>query len=183
VIISRVEKMQGSSLDDVLTADERAQAHFIVSTCEDKLYFAMLYLAWQCNENWPSTRAEYFSEVPWGLRKIISGKARKGIIKALHGQGIGRRPLEQVVDLSKQVIDDLSHVLGDKSTLFGTPKLTTADIVVYANLDRFLYAEFPHNPIRDYIKTKATLVKFVDDVTMLYFPEVNTNRQERKMLM
>eukprot|EP00631_Chrysoreinhardia_giraudii_P002343 CAMPEP_0197430812 /NCGR_PEP_ID=MMETSP1170-20131217/52848_1 /TAXON_ID=54406 /ORGANISM="Sarcinochrysis sp, Strain CCMP770" /LENGTH=406 /DNA_ID=CAMNT_0042958739 /DNA_START=65 /DNA_END=1285 /DNA_ORIENTATION=- len=176
VIINRLEATRGSSLDDVLSEEDKAQGRFIISACEDKLYFCMVYLSWIHNANWPTTRAVYFSEVPWGLRKLISGKARKGIKKALHGQGMGRRPVDEIIAIGKEVVDDLAVVLGDKTAFFGTPESTVADIAVYAQLNHLLYANLPYNPIGDHVKTKPNLVAFVDRITKRYFPNIYENR-------
>ena len=182
-IINHLEKKGNSTLVEDLSADEKAQARFIVATCEEKLYFVLNYFHWQHKDNWPVTRAAYFWELPWGLRKLISGKAHKGMVKALYGQGMGRHSLEEVVDIGKQIVDDLALVLGDKATLFGTPKLTIADIVMYANLDHFVNTDIPYNPIGDYIRTKPNLVTFINSITKQYFPEVYDNRRNKKPLL
>lgn len=180
-IITHLEnKKLGSSLNEDLNPDEKAKARFIVATCEEKLYFVMCYLHWQHKGNWPTTRAEYFSDLPWGLRKLVSGKARKGMVKALYGQGMGRHSLDEVIDIGNQIVDDLALVLGDKRTLFGTPNLTIADIVMYAHLDHFVHSNIPYNPVGDYVKSKPYLVTFINSVTKRFFREVHNNRISKK---
>ncbi|KAJ8600577.1 hypothetical protein CTAYLR_008193 [Chrysophaeum taylorii] len=177
VIIARLIK-DGFELDADLEEAQKVQARLIATMCEDKLYFTIVYFAWQVDANWPGTRAEFFSSVPCVLRGFISKQARKGLVGALRGQGMGRRPKDEVVDLGKQVIDDLSFLLGDKRNFFDTPKITTADVVVYAMLERLVFADLAVNPIGEYVKTKPTLMAFISSIAEQYFPEYHANQQK-----
>mmetsp|Transcript_14724 Transcript_14724/g.48042 ORF Transcript_14724/g.48042 Transcript_14724/m.48042 type:complete len:262 (+) Transcript_14724:175-960(+) len=176
IIIQKVQAM-GYDLDGVLSDDQKVQSRLIVATLEERLYFGLLYLSWQHPKNWPLTKKAFFGNVPFGLRWLISRSAHKGIVSALHGQGTGRRPVDEIVAINNKVIDDLADLLGDKPNFFDTPKLTTADVVAYAMLDKALYPPLPFNPIGDHLKTKLNLLAFLDAITKAYFPSVYEARQ------
>jgi len=181
VIIDYFERERGVSLDDGLSDDVKARSRFAVSACEDKLYFAMQYIAWLHDANWPTTRNDFFFEVPWGFRNRVANRARRQVHDALRGQGMGRRTLQDVIALGTQVIDDLEVALGDSLYFFGSEKPTIADVAIYAQLNHILYVDIPFNPLGDHLKTKATLVAFVDTITARYFPAIHENRAAAAM--
>jgi len=180
IIIQKVQAM-GFDLDGVLSDEQKVQSRLIVATLEERFYFALLYLYYQHPKNWPLTHKLFFGNLPFRLRWLISRSARKGALSALHGQGTGRRPVDEVVAINNKVIDDLADLLGDKPNFFDTPKLTTADVVAYAMLDRAIYPPIPFNPLGDHLKTKANLVAFLDAINKEYFPAVyQARRQEQQ---
>uniref|UniRef100_A0A7S3JX88 GST C-terminal domain-containing protein n=1 Tax=Aureoumbra lagunensis TaxID=44058 RepID=A0A7S3JX88_9STRA len=177
-----IEKLQGddtsNNIDAQLTPDQLVISRLLITTLEESLYFVLVYFAWQDEANWPKTKASFFGGVPWFLRGTISRGARKSLVKALHGQGMGRRPEEEIVSIAKQIIDDTSFLLGERKNLFNTEKLTLADIVLYSMLEQFAYKDLPNNPVGEYLKTKANLMAFTDAVSSEYFPKIHANRNK-----
>mmetsp|Transcript_19719 Transcript_19719/g.61015 ORF Transcript_19719/g.61015 Transcript_19719/m.61015 type:complete len:265 (-) Transcript_19719:170-964(-) len=178
-IIAKVRE-RGYDVDAGLDDAQKVQSRLIVATLEDRFYFGGLYLNWQHPQNWPLTKQQFFGALPQPLKWMFSRGARKATIKALHGQGMGRRPLDEIVALNNQVVDDLAALLGDQPNFFNTPKLTTADIVAYAMLDKLVYPPLPFNPIADHIKSKPNLVAFLDNINEQYFPDVHKARKGTK---
>jgi len=176
-IIAKVKGM-GYDVDAGLDEAQLLQSRLIVAALEERFYFGGLYLNWQNDKNWPSTKKMFFGSLPFPLKWLISRSARKDIVKALRGQGTGRRPVDEIVAINDQVVDDLATLLGDKTTFFDTPKPTTADIVAFAMLDKLVYPPLPFNPIAEHINSKPNLVAFLDTTLKQYFPAVHEARKK-----
>ena len=178
-ILEKVKTL-GYDVDKDLNEDQKLQSRQIITTCEDRFYFGVLYLNWQHPKNWPLTKKMFFGNLPWGLKWYISSGAHKGIVGALKGQGTGRRPVDEIIVINNQVVDDLATLLGDKPNFFDTPTLTSADIVVYSMLDKAVYPPLPFNPIGDHIQSKPNLIAFLENINQQYFPAVLKARGHAK---
>jgi len=104
---------------DNLTAEQHGIGHMICRTLEERSYWVAIYSRWIENENWPIMREKFFAPVPRLLRSFIANKVRKGVMRSMEGQGLGRHSREQIYDFARRDFAALSALLADKAYLFG----------------------------------------------------------------
>lgn len=105
---------------------------------EEHLYFAQVYARWVHHA--PRVRDEFFAEVPPVLRSIVFALVRRQVRGALHGQGIGRRPEAEIIELVHEDLDALERALG-KARFFGGDELAAADLSAHGLLDQVLSSD------------------------------------------
>jgi len=107
-----------------LSKQQRAQTRLFVALAEDNFYFHMMLDRWGNDTVWPIIREEYFDSVPKLLRKIVTDKLRKDVIRGMNTQGLGRfdtseRALRIAPDLAAvaTLLADQPYLFGDRPTL------------------------------------------------------------------
>ena len=165
LIIDALESKRADKLDAHLNAHERAVALAFKSMLEEHLYFGIVYMRWACDDGWavfePSLRAMLGSfGVPGLLRGMVAKNARKYAVGRVKAQGFGRKPREEVVSLSSQMIDAFSEELGDRAYFCGD-RATTYDATAYAWAIGLLCPAFD-NELRKHAAEKKNLVAYVE---------------------
>lgn len=127
---------------DNLSDEQHGIGHMICRTLDERFYWAVVYSRWVEEQNWPVMREKFFAPVPALLRGFIAGTARKGMLKTLHGHGIGRHSREQIYDFARRDIAALSAILGEKDYLFGDEP-TRYDCAVLPYIGGALQTELP----------------------------------------
>ncbi len=87
---------------------------------------------------------------------------RDRIVDEFNGQGMGRRPDDEVLKFLKDDIDALSVFLGDKPYFMGD-KLRSVDASVYSTVRHITDSPWDW-PGRDYARSKANLVAYTDRI-------------------
>lgn len=136
-IIEHLQRRRGVTLGGSLSDAQQATGHLLRQLCEDSLYFAMLYSRWQDGRYWPETRREFFASLPPGVRQALSVIARRGVLAALRGQGLGRCPREEVYARASADLAALAWALGQQPFAVGEQP-TEYDATVYAFLFNLL---------------------------------------------
>lgn len=106
-------------LDADLTPAQRAQAHLLQRTCEEHLYFVILYHRWVDADGWKETRPKYFKGMPPVVDQIVPAMLRNGVKKSLQGQGLGRHSRAEVMARGVADVDALAVLLGDRPWFLG----------------------------------------------------------------
>jgi len=133
LIIAHLESSLGQPLDRGLTADQQALAHLIRRTCEESLYFVLLYARWVEPSGWAMTRPAFFGALPPGVRDLVAAMARRGVRAGLRGQGYGWHSGPEVYALGIADIDAVAAQLAPGRFVLGE-RPTTIDATVYAFL-------------------------------------------------
>ncbi len=118
-IIAHLKRWHGDPLDRDLDAQQHARGHLIRRTCEESLYFALVYCRWIDPEGWAAIRPVFFGSVPAPLRDIVAWTARRGVRRALHGQGYGRHGAEGVLALGAADLVALATLLAERPFAVG----------------------------------------------------------------
>ena len=71
--IRRYLEAEGAEFDPGLGKRERAQAHSLIRMAEETLYFFVVRDRWDNDAVWPTIRDNYFQEVPFLLRRPVTG--------------------------------------------------------------------------------------------------------------
>jgi glutathione S-transferase len=79
----------------------------------------VVYTRWVEPQGWQLTKAAFFGKMPAPLKWLIPPLARRGIIKELHGQGMGRHSRDEILTIGKRDIDALAAFLADKPYFMG----------------------------------------------------------------
>jgi glutathione S-transferase len=90
LIIEHLKRRFGDPLDGALDARQAAIGHLLRRTCEESLYFVLLYSRWIDSEGWRVVKPVFFGSLPPLARDAAAAMARRGVRGALYGQGYGR---------------------------------------------------------------------------------------------
>jgi glutathione S-transferase len=131
--IRRYLEVEGADFDPGLSKRERAQAQSLIRMAEDSLYFYVVRDRWDNDTVWPTIRDNYFQEVPFLLRRPVTGAIRRSVHKGLQFQGTGRfSDSERLARLDSQ-LQAVTDLLEGQDFLFGK-RVTSADMSVAAML-------------------------------------------------
>lgn len=147
VIIDVLTAEHGVTLDTERTQSQRALMVLAQRTVESHLYFAGLLARWR--DHWPATRDAYFGQIPKPVRLVLGPLIRRQTLRQAHGQGLGRRPPEQVDAEVRADLQALDRLRGDDDFYFGSPGVT--DAIVYGALENARACPIPgtaHTTIR-----------------------------------
>ena len=159
-IIAYLKAKHGDPLDENLTPRQKAVGHLLRQTCEESLYFALVVSRWLDETAWPKVREAFFAQLPPGVRTFLPPLVRNGIKKALHGQGYGRYPREELYRLAGQDLSAISQMLESGGFAVGDA-VSSYDATVYAFLFNILRvpldtplqrAAFKFDPLGHYLE-------------------------------
>jgi glutathione S-transferase len=119
IIIEHLKQTYGDTLDTWLSAPEKAVALAFQRMMEENLYWAVVHTRWVNPQGWEKTRAAFFDAMPLPLRWFVPALARRGLIKQLHGQGMGRHSEHELLEIGKRDITAIADFLGDKPYFMG----------------------------------------------------------------
>lgn len=161
-IIAYLEKKTGKSLDEGLSAEQRAVGlAFDRLVCEHLYFSGVLEPRWRSDEGWEVYIPHIVqgAEVGPELRAYLDA-FRKRILAGFDGQGMGRRDSPYVLQLYKDDIDALSDKIGDKKFLLDD-KVRTVDVAAYAML-RHLRDQPQKWAGTGYLEGKANIVAYLE---------------------
>lgn len=159
-IIEYLKDKYGDPLDGDQSPEEAAQALAFNRLIEESLYWSgVIQPRWR----YPDQFEIYIpyivagAEVGPELREALMA-FRDRIVAEFDGQGMGRRPDDEVFAFLKADVDALSTFLGDKPYFMGD-KLRSIDASVYSTLRHI--TDVPWDwPGRPYTQGKANLVEY-----------------------
>ncbi len=167
LIIEHLKNKVGDPLDAKLTKEQHAVGHLVRRTCEESLYWPVLYSRWADDAVWPELAQKFKTIMPPVIGGFIIGMIRKDTLRNAYGQGISRHTLDNVIAYGRADIDALSTILGDKPYLFGDAP-TSYDASLFGTVANVL--AFPSDgPLAKHARTKTNLVAFVDRVKAKYW--------------
>ena len=148
-IIEHLRQTAATDLDAGVDEQQHALGHFLRRTCEESLYFVLVYSRWLDDTGWAAIRPAFFASLPPGLRQVIAPLARRSVRKILHAQGYGRHTPEEIYALGAADLAAISTVLGRREFAVAD-RPTSFDAVLYAFLVSIL-----HPPIETPLKRCA----------------------------
>jgi glutathione S-transferase len=167
LILEYLKKKHGDPLDGQLTPAQHALGHLVRRTCEESLYWPVLYTRWADDRAFAELAPQFKSIVPPVIGGLIVGMIRKDTLRQAWAQGVARHTAENVHAHGKADVDALAAILGDKPYLLGdTP--TSYDAALFGSMANVL--AFPgDSPISKHAHGKANLVAYVDRITRRYW--------------
>lgn len=159
LIIEACKDQLGIDLDASLDARQRATGHLMRRTCEENLYWALVYSRWIDEACWPQQRAFLVGMLPPVIGPLLPGYLRSRVRTALHEHGLGRHPQEMIYRIGLADQQALTALLPDEGLLFG-PEPSTFDATVGAFLWHIL-ATPTDNPLSATARSTPRLVAYV----------------------
>lgn len=102
---------------------------------EEHTYFAVIYMLWQRDDVWSEYGPHVFEDVPFLLRSTVSSMVRSGIVRDLHGQGMGRHSIEEVKARLAVDLDACSELLQASGEYLTGSTPCQADCFLFAIID------------------------------------------------
>lgn len=167
LIIEHLKRKHGDPLDAKLGAEDIAQGHLVRRVLEDSVYWHIIHERWVTPEGWRIYKPVFEAFFPRVVGKLASPMVRRGVIKAIHTQGLGRHRPEEVLEMGKADVSAVAAVLGDKPFLLGENP-TSFDAALYAFIVSIL--AFPlDSPLRKYTQGQQNLVRYCERFQQRYF--------------
>lgn len=168
IIIDYLKATYGDRLDSWLSAEQRAVALAFQRLLEENLYWAVVHTRWVDQEGWEKTRAAFFGKLPVPLRLIVPPIAQRGIMKEMHGHGMGRHSEAEIYAIGQRDITALADFLGDKPYFMGG-KPCVVDATVYAFLANLLWPPF-ESPLKLHALQFPQLEAYCQRMRSRYYP-------------
>ena len=108
-IRTHLQHKTGTDFDAGLSDRDRALAHAMARMAEEHLYFAVVRDRWLNDAHWIHVKATYFDAIPAIVRGFVTRGIRKGVVRDLDGQGLGRLTEDELCD---RVAVDLNAIRG-----------------------------------------------------------------------
>jgi glutathione S-transferase len=157
----------GDKLDNWLSAEQKAVALGFQRLMEENLYWVMVHTRWLEPTGWAVIKTVFFDKMPAPFRWFVPALARRGLIKAMHGHGIGRHSPAEIHEIGKRDITAIAEFLGNKPYFMGEQP-STIDATVYAFAANLVYV-----PIASPLKTQAEkypqLKAYCERIKALYY--------------
>jgi glutathione S-transferase len=173
VIIEKLTRERGVTLDDFMNDAQRVQSLLIQRLFEDDLYFVILHDRWVDEAGWAITRKAYFERFPWVMRALIVPIIRRQVVAAARGQGVSRFPPNE---RQRRIIADvrsIASLLGDRDFFLGQP--SSVDAIAYAFLANGLSAPIP-GVLQDELRSNQGLVAYCERMRAAYFADDGSDR-------
>lgn len=150
LIIDYLKSAYGDRLDGWLDETQRATALAFQRLMEEDLYWAVVYTRWVEPQGWEKMRPAFFAQLSAPLKWFVPGLARRGLIKELHGHGMGRHSRDEIMAIGNRDTTALANFLGDKPYFMGSQPCSL-DATAYAFIANILCA-----PVESGLKHHAT---------------------------
>jgi glutathione S-transferase len=160
LILAHLRARATEDIDAGLDASQRAMGHLLRRTCEESLYFTVVYSRWIDDAGWAVAGPEFFRGLPPVLRSIVPGRLRKKVRGQLHQQGYGRHSRDEVFALGIADLEAIAICLGYHAFAV-TDRPTSYDATVYALLKSILAT-----PIESPLKQAALALPVLPDYVL-----------------
>lgn len=168
LIIDYLKASYGDPLDGWLSAEQRAVALAFQRLLEENLYWAVVYTRWIEPEGWAKTKVAFFGEMHVPLRWFVPPLARRGLIKEMHGHGMGRHQAGEIHAIGQRDITALANYLGDKPYFMGEQPCAL-DATVYAFVANLLWAPVA-SPLQRHAQQYPQLEAYCARMRSRYYP-------------
>lgn len=136
-IIEHLTQNYSVTLDDFLTAEQRAQTYLLTKSLDENLYWCLVYSRWVLVETWPLANKAFFGRMPLPLRWFVPSLVRKSVIKNLHAHGMGRHSQAEILTIADNSFNALAVLLGEQDYFYGAQP-SSFDAVAYSILCQFI---------------------------------------------
>ena len=169
LIIDHLTRRHGITLDDWLSADQRAEARACQKLMEDSLYWSMVYTRWIDPDGWALTQPTFFGALPAPLKWFVPALARRGTRTRLQAQGTGTHRRSDIIAMGLADITALARLLGVREYVLGA-RPCTLDACAYgfiANLVRVPY----ENELTQHARSFPSFDAYCDRMQQRYYPD------------
>jgi glutathione S-transferase len=137
-IIDYLKATYGGALDAWLSPEQAAVALAFQRLLEENLYWVVVHTRWTQPQGWAMTKQAFFDKLPVPLKWIVPNVARRGMLKEMHGHGMGRHGPEEILAIGRRDITALADFLGDKPYFMGEQPCSL-DAIAYAFIANLIW--------------------------------------------
>ncbi len=149
LIIEHLKRRFGDPLDGALDARQAAIGHLLRRTCEESLYFVLVYSRWIDPVGWKVVKPAFFGSLPPLVRDAVAAIARNGVRRALYAQGYGRHTRDGIYAIGAADLAAIAATIaGHAFAVSDAP--TSFDAMLYGFLANILTA-----PVETELKREA----------------------------
>lgn len=150
-IVQELTARFGVTLDEGMTAHERALALLVQRTLEEHTYWAVLHNRWVDDAGFRAYVPVLSAALPGPVPGLMAHWLRRGVRTAAHAQGLARHPPAEIHRRAIADLDAVAEVLGDGPYLLGaTPR--SIDATVYAFVAQAQAPEWT-DPVAEHART------------------------------
>ncbi len=169
LIIEHLKLAYGDRLDGWLSAEQQAVALAFQRLIEENLYWALLHTRWAEPAGWAQTRVAFFAKMPLPLKWLVPTLARRGLLKQMHGHGMGRHSEAEIHAIGQRDITALSDFLGDKPYFMGNEPCSL-DATAYAFLANLIGPPV-ESALKQHALKFAPLQAYCERMRSRYYPD------------
>lgn len=155
-----LEEKYKIDFDSHLSSEQKAISRMIIRALDEHFYFLVVSARWTNEESWLNLKQIFFGQLPFPVKLFVPKIVRKGVIKMLNAQGVGRHNFAEQLTKAKQDVDAIAQLLGDSKFLFGD-KPSAADASAIPMLRAALYLK-PSQEISAYIEKNKKLFAYLE---------------------
>jgi glutathione S-transferase len=159
-IIAYLQATYGDPLDHGLSAEQQALGHVLRRTCEESLYFVLLYSRWLDEPGWEMVRQAFFGGLPPVARDLVPRLVRRTIARSLRRQGYGRHSRDEIYALGIADLDALATHLGGRPFAVAD-RPTSVDASVYSFLVSVIWPPI-EMPLKRHALTRQALCAYLE---------------------
>lgn len=156
-IIDHLKAKTGTDIDAGLDAGQRACGHLLRRTCEESLYFVLVYSRWIDDTGWAVAMPEFFRGFNALLKAVIPGRIRKKVGTQLFFQGYGRHSRDEVFAIGAADLAAIATLLSEHAFAVAD-RPTSFDASLYAVLKNIL-----HPPLESPLKQAAAALPVLSE--------------------
>jgi glutathione S-transferase len=164
-ILAHLRRHTAVDLDAGLDERQRALGHLLRRSCEESLYFVLVYARWIDEAGWSVMREVVSAALPPGLRAVITPVIRRGVRKTLHAQGYGRHTRDEIYAMGAADLRSIAAVLVGRDFAV-SDRPTSFDVVLYAFLTSILRPPI-ETPLKQAALQHPVLAEYVTRVEHL----------------
>lgn len=168
LIIDHLKLTYGDRLDGWLSAEQQAVALAFQRLIEENLYWAVVHTRWAEPEGWAQTKGAFFAKMPLPLKWLVPTLARRGLLKQMHGHGMGRHSQAEIHAIGQRDITALADFLGDKPYFMGNEPCSL-DATAYAFLANLIEAPV-ESALKHHAMKFAPLQAYCQRMRSRYYP-------------
>jgi glutathione S-transferase len=166
-IIDYLKSNHGVTLDNWLSLEQKAIALSFQRLMEENLYWVMVHTRWLEPTGWPVIKATFFDKIPVPFKWFVPALAKRGLIKAMHGHGIGRHSVAEIHEIGKRDITAIANFLGDKPYFMGNQP-STIDATIYAFVANLVYVPIA-SPLKQQTEKYPQLKAYCERMQARYY--------------
>jgi glutathione S-transferase len=166
-IIDYLKSNHGVTLDNWLSPEQKAIALGFQRLMEENLYWVMVHTRWLEPTGWPVIKATFFDKIPVPFKWFVPALAKRGLIKAMHGHGIGRHSVAEIHEIGKRDITAIANFLGDKPYFMGNQP-STIDATIYAFVANLVYVPIA-SPLKQQTEKYPQLKAYCERMQARYY--------------
>jgi glutathione S-transferase len=155
------------ALDGWLNDEQLAIARAFQRLFEENLYWAVVYTRWVEPTGWATTKAAFFPDLPIPLKWFVPELGRRGLIKAMHGHGIGRHSEAEIMEIGKRDITAVADYLAEKPYFMGSQPCSF-DATAYGFLANLIVAPI-ESPLKKHALQYPQLAAYCERMRKQYF--------------